>query len=77
LYKFGREHDFSYGLYVYSFPVQQTLTGLGLNAFGLLVYSLLSVSCSLVFAAFSWHFVEKHALKLKNWQPAFKPKTHS
>lgn len=57
--------DYSYGIYLYAGPVQQTLvnsTEIGKTYIGNVLLSLLFVS---LFAAFSWHFIEKPTLKLK------------
>lgn len=61
---FGKLGDSSYGIYIYSFPVQQVLV----YYFQLSTTSLIywSVSISIVFGYLSWHFVEKQALKYKN-----------
>jgi len=61
---FFNRADYSYGLYIYAFPVQQTLTYLFPQ------WPLwLSISCCLVvtlcFAALSWHLVEKPVLRFK------------
>ena len=56
--------DLSYGIYIYAFPVQQTLIHFfPLNHLELMLYGFL---ISIVFAYFSWHFVEEKALKLKS-----------
>jgi len=64
--------DYSYGIYLYGYVVQQALVAT--NIIPRLWYwnfclSLLAVS---MFAAFSWYVIEKPALKLKNWT-AFRP----
>lgn len=60
----GKHGDFSYGLYLYAFPVQQTLIHfLGGNR-PWLVLSL-CFPITLFFAIASWHLIEKHALSLK------------
>lgn len=51
--------DLSYGLYIYSFPLQQALAEHG--RLGVLS----SLAVSLPFAALSWFLVEKPALRLK------------
>lgn len=51
--------DFSYGLYIYAFPVQQVLAEQGRLNFAL------SVACTLPLAAASWFLVERPALRLK------------
>lgn len=56
--------DLSYGIYIYSFPVQQTL----MYFFKFDTYNLMfwSVLFSGVFGYLSWHLVEKKALAYKN-----------
>jgi peptidoglycan/LPS O-acetylase OafA/YrhL len=55
--------DLSYGIYIYSFPIQQVLV----HEYSLSILSLtiLSLFLSALLALFSWHFVEKRALRLK------------
>ena len=58
--KFG---DISYGIYIYAFPVQQTLMYFfHLNYLQLM---LCSICIAYLFGYLSWHLVEKRALKLK------------
>ena len=61
---FGKIGDMSYGIYIYSFPVQQTL--MYFFAFGLYEFMCWSVFISIVLGYLSWHLVEKKALKYKN-----------
>jgi peptidoglycan/LPS O-acetylase OafA/YrhL len=65
LHHFGKYGDFSYGLYIYAFAVQQTLMALFHNHMSHLENFLLAFPISLMFAFLSWHIVEKNALKLK------------
>jgi peptidoglycan/LPS O-acetylase OafA/YrhL len=60
---FGKYGDLSYGIYIYSFPVQQVLVDL----FKPTVYYLMvcSLSISIVLGFLSWHYVEKKSLLLK------------
>jgi peptidoglycan/LPS O-acetylase OafA/YrhL len=61
---FGKYGDMSYGVYIYSFPVQQVLMHLfKLNSYELMISSLIF---SILFAYLSWHLIEKKALKYKN-----------
>lgn len=63
--RFGRFGDLSYGVYIYAFPVQQTLIWwLGVETG---VWRLLGMAtvATLVLAFLSWHLVEKRALRLK------------
>jgi peptidoglycan/LPS O-acetylase OafA/YrhL len=62
--QFGRFGDFSYGIYVYSFPVQQviwhhTQTRSPIRMFALAMF------VSLVFSIISWYAVEKPSINLK------------
>lgn len=57
-------HDYSYGIYIYAFPVQQTLVYF-FPKLSLLAYLLSTLVLTISMAALSWHFVEKPALKLK------------
>ena len=68
IYNIGNKiGDLSYGIYIYGFPVQQTLMYyFKLNHIELMIYSMI-ISC--IFAYFSWHFIEKKALKLKKIHP--------
>lgn len=58
---FGKYGDASYGIYIYSFPIQQALMYFyKLNTLQLLVYSCL---LSIIFGYLSWHIVEKRFIK--------------
>lgn len=61
----GRYGDFSYGLYLYAFPVEQVLAEHLHGRTGQWPLIGLAFVFSMVFAVLSWHFVEKHALALK------------
>lgn len=56
--------DYSFGIYIYGFPVQQAMiaTGIGVTAVSNMAATLV---CALPLAALSWHIVEKPALTLK------------
>jgi peptidoglycan/LPS O-acetylase OafA/YrhL len=58
--------DYSYGIYLYGFPIQQTLVHLFpvfRESWPLLF--LVGAPLTFAFAAFSWHFIEKPTLALK------------
>lgn len=57
--------DYSYGIYLYGFVVQQTVVHL--MPWGWLANSLISVAAVSIFAAFSWHCIEKPTLRLKKY----------
>jgi peptidoglycan/LPS O-acetylase OafA/YrhL len=61
----GRFGDFSYGLYIYAFPVQQTLIWLTGNKLSLAGGLAASFAVTALLAVMSWQFVEQPALRLK------------
>ncbi|MDG4839724.1 acyltransferase [Micromonospora sp. WMMD967] len=61
----SRTNDYTYGLYIYGFPVQQMIALFGGARFGMVGYILLSLLGALVFAMLSWHLVERPALGFK------------
>jgi peptidoglycan/LPS O-acetylase OafA/YrhL len=66
LNSFGRYGDFSYGFYIYAFPVQQLIVYyLGKNS-SIFVLIMLTIICVIPLSYCSWHVVEKKFLKLKN-----------
>lgn len=62
--RYNRVGDYSYGVYIYAFPVQQTVIALhpGVSVFGVVVTAS---AVTLALAACSWHFLEQNALTLK------------
>ena len=62
---FNRLGDYSYGVYVYSFPIQQTLVQRipGIEPAPLFAVAM---ACTLGIAALSWHWLEQPALGLKS-----------
>lgn len=67
--KVGRKHDYSYGLYIYAWPIQDLLTMERATRWGLPVYTLLALLGGLAMAVLSWHLVERPAMRLKDWTP--------
>jgi peptidoglycan/LPS O-acetylase OafA/YrhL len=61
---FNKLGDYSYGIYIYAFPVQQTVaaTFKGISVFPML---FISFFITLGFAVLSWQLIEKNCLKLK------------
>lgn len=65
--KVGVSRDFSYGVYIYGFPVQQLFADYGLYKHGIVPYILASALGAFVLAVLSWYLVERPALRLKDW----------
>lgn len=65
LSKVGRWGDFSYGIYLYGFLIQQTINSLTSNSLTPTQNALLTMPIAIICAGASWHFIEKPALKLK------------
>lgn len=63
---FTKHGDFSYGLYIWGWPVQQVVS---MKVPNLTVFSffLITTGITLVLAFISWHFIEKKALVLKKY----------
>jgi len=58
--------DYSYGLYLYGFPIAQALIASVPEFHGhRLLFAMFVLPLGIAFAAFSWHVIEKPALRLK------------
>ncbi len=57
--------DYSYGIYIYAYPIQQ-LVILVTPAWHPLAQALVSFVLTLIPAALSWHLVESRAIALKS-----------
>ncbi|MBW9118005.1 acyltransferase [Rhizobium cauense] len=64
-HRFLASGDYSYGIYLYAFPVQQTVAHLFPQHREWYLNIALALPITMLLAIFSWHAVEKHALKLK------------
>lgn len=63
--RFLASGDYSYGIYLYAFPVQQTVAHLFPQHREWYLNIAVALPTTILLAMFSWHAVEKHALKLK------------
>ncbi|GAB7534607.1 acyltransferase [Burkholderia sp. 3C] len=61
----GRLGDLSYGIYIYAFPVQQTVALLFHTDHRPMLNATISIVPTLLLAACSWHLLEKRCLKFK------------
>lgn len=64
-HNFARYGDFSYGIYIYAFPIQQSLVYFSGANWHPLLNALLTIPLVLICAFLSWHLVESKALRLK------------
>lgn len=60
-----RMGDWSYGVYLYGFPVQQFVASQGGHLHGFLTFLVTSTTITFILAGFSWVAVEKPALRWK------------
>lgn len=65
----GARNDYSYGVYIYGFLVQQCTAALGWYQWGYLPWTLACLVITFGCAWLSWHGVEKWAMRLKDWGP--------
>ena len=61
---YNRFGDYSYGVYIYAFPIQQIYVQLGTE--NPLQNIALSLPTACICAVLSWHFIESPALRLKH-----------
>ena len=64
LSRLTRRGDYSYGIYIYAFPIQQAVVYLW-PKIGIEIYLLVCAAGTLMLAIFSWHLVECRALSLR------------
>lgn len=60
-----RHGDYSYGIYLYGFPLQQIAYALLPNARSPLLQFAIVIPFIIIFAMFSWHAIEKPLLKVR------------
>lgn len=61
--------DFSYGIYIFAWPIMTFVAYFGLQNDGWIVYHLVVIVLCHVAAFLSWHLIEKPAMSLKDWTP--------
>lgn len=62
--------DYSYGVYIYTWPVQQSIAAL-VPGVSVLAMGLFSAGITIMLAALSWHLIERRALQLKGRTAAY------
>lgn len=71
--------DFSYGIYIYAYPLQQLLASAGVQRLGFIVYFAASVALAVLAGMASWRWVESPVLRWarsvgkKSAQPELRP----
>jgi len=62
--KFNRYGDYSYGIYIYAFPIQQAFVAVlpNIEVNEMMLYSFLT---TMIFSTLSWRYIEKPSLSLK------------
>jgi peptidoglycan/LPS O-acetylase OafA/YrhL len=65
LLAYNRTGDYSYGMYIYAFPVEQAISSI-YNGSSPAVIIILSMPITLLLAVLSWHCVEERALNHKS-----------
>jgi len=66
LHRFGMYGDFSYGMYIYSYPIEQMIVFFWQDGRSIPVMCALSLILAVFVAFVSWNLLEKRALGLKN-----------
>ena len=61
---FNRIGDYSYGIYIYAFPVQQALASI-IHGISIALMFGLSAIITVILAVLSWHLLEKRMLRMK------------
>ena len=69
--RLGARNDYSYGVYIYAFPVTSMVVLLNGDSLGFVPFVIVSVLLTIPFAVASWWLIEKRALHLKklSWPP--------
>ena len=66
--------DYSYGVYLYSYPIQQMLVSISPSMREWWIVFPLSAALSLLVAAVSWTWIERPALGLKRYVHMLRPR---
>ncbi len=62
--KYNRLGDYSYGIYIYAYPVQQSIEAMH-PGISIARITIVSTLITLAFSVISWHYLERRALGLK------------
>jgi peptidoglycan/LPS O-acetylase OafA/YrhL len=70
LHRLAATNDYSYGMYIYAYPVQVLLAIWGVARWGYGPYLFLSIVGTIPLAVASWWLIERPVLRLKSWSPS-------
>ena len=74
-HRIGSKNDYSYGVYIYAYPLTQLMLIFGAVRLGFVPFMVVNAALALVFAIASWWLIEKHALRLKRVSfPGLRPR---
>jgi len=63
----GQKNDYSYGIYLYGFLIQQTTAYFGLHLVGIAPWTAMCIALAFGMAWLSWNLIERPALSLKSF----------
>ncbi len=66
MYKFAKYGDLSYGMYIYAWPVQQSIFALQGTNMNPIKMTILAFPIIILLSYLSWHLIEKRFIKLKH-----------
>ena len=72
LQRVGAKNDYSYGVYIYAYPVTVLLVIWHANSLPQPVFLLVVLGMTVSLAIISWHLIEKRALALKRIEPPWR-----
>ena len=58
----GSKNDYSYGIYIFGWPITELVITWNMQRFGVLPFELLCFACTIPFAAMSWWLIEKRSI---------------
>lgn len=67
--RWAKYGDFSYGIYIYAWPLMTLATYFGLERYGWFAYHFTIIVLVHIIAILSWFLIEKPAMSLKDWTP--------
>ena len=65
-HRVGAKNDYSYGIYIYGWPIAQLLITWNLMRFGLVSFEFFAIAATIPFAIASWWIIERPSLKMKS-----------